>query len=153
MTRRRGAARSPAEAASSTPVFVARWVEMVIERQVVARELARRGVETTPADLETARDDDVNLPFGGLRVWYDEFDRFPAWFREQEARRVAEQVALHRALEGSATTILQLVEHANVDLDPRYGRWYQCEASDSRYAIVPIGLEAQVGIPCDRSRP
>lgn len=72
--------------------ITATWLSVLVQQQVVDREVERRHVTVTATDRQEARAEAERL-FGGA----DAFDAFPKWFRERVIERTARLDALLRS--------------------------------------------------------
>jgi hypothetical protein len=73
--------------------ITARWMTVLVQQQVVNREVERRHIKVTDADRRVARSDVESL-FGGAPV----LDAFPKWFRDRVLERATRRAALLRSL-------------------------------------------------------
>jgi hypothetical protein len=107
---------------------VASWVTRLIQDEVVAIELERRGVEATARQrLLASRLDEKSF---GKEVW----GAFPAGFRSRQTARTARSLALARsegidlqqrsaARREFAGIVTELARAATVTVAPRFGSW------------------------------
>lgn len=117
-------ARSPGTINSS---YTADWLTLLVQSTVVDQELERREVDVTDADRQQAEEQAREQSFGSPAV----FGAFPEWFQDDFVDRLAAFLALQNDgvdQEGFS----RLFMDADVDVDPRYGRW---SAEDG--AVVP----------------
>jgi hypothetical protein len=117
-------ARSPGTINSS---YTADWLTLLVQSTVVDQEIERRDVEVTDADRRQAEEQAQEQSFGSPAV----FDGFPQWFQDDFVARLAAFLALENdGVDQEGFT--RLLMDADVDVDPRYGRW-----SKEDGAVVP----------------
>lgn len=108
-------ARSPGTINSS---YSADWLTLLVQSTVVDQELDRRDVEVADADRQQAEEQAREQSFGSPAV----FGAFPEWFQDDFVDRLAAFLALQN--DGvDQEGFNRLFRDADVDVDPRYGRW------------------------------
>ncbi|MGH9025450.1 MAG: hypothetical protein ACRDWD_04940 [Acidimicrobiia bacterium] len=106
--------------------YSADWLTLIVQSTVVDQELARRDVDVTDADREQA-EQQAQQAFGSPEAFAD----FPQSFQDRLIDRLAGFVALQGVVQDQAA-LGQLFMDADVDVDPRFGRWSKDDA-----AVVP----------------
>jgi hypothetical protein len=113
-------ARSPGTINSA---YSADWLTLLVQSTIVDQELDNRDIEVTDANREQA-EQQAEQAFGSPEA----FAAFPESFQDRLVDRLAGFVALQAEVTDQAA-VGRLFMGADVDVDPRYGKWSKDDAA------------------------